>query len=150
MEKSEQRFVVKFLFLKGLGSKAIHTELTAVLGSTVYSLPQIKIWHVRFATGDLSCEDYLKPGRSPHVLGKALSDFFEHSPFASAGVIAEHFGQSKHIIKEILERELGLRRFSRKWVPHSLSDLQKADRKQMAINLLAILRRQAVLFFIES
>jgi hypothetical protein len=31
--------------------------------------------------------------------------------------------------------------------PHSLSDIQKADRKQMAINSLALLRRQAELSF---
>jgi hypothetical protein len=42
MEKSEQKFIVKFLFLKGLGSKTIHRKLTAVLGSTAYSLTQIK------------------------------------------------------------------------------------------------------------
>jgi hypothetical protein len=42
MEKSEQRFFIKSLFLKGLGAKAIHRELTAVLASTTYSLSQIK------------------------------------------------------------------------------------------------------------
>jgi hypothetical protein len=42
MEKSEQRSVIKFFFLKGLGAKAIHSELTAVLGSIAYSLSQVK------------------------------------------------------------------------------------------------------------
>jgi hypothetical protein len=42
MEKSEQRFFIKFLFLKGLGYKAIRSELTAVFGPTAYSLPQVK------------------------------------------------------------------------------------------------------------
>jgi hypothetical protein len=42
MEKSGQRFVIKFLFLKGLGAKDIHRELTAVLASTAYSLSQVK------------------------------------------------------------------------------------------------------------
>jgi hypothetical protein len=34
MEKSEQRFVVKFFFLKGLVSKPVRTNLIAVLSST--------------------------------------------------------------------------------------------------------------------
>jgi hypothetical protein len=89
MEKSEQRFVIKFLFLKGLGAKAIHRELTAVLASTAYSLSQGKEWRARFAIGDLSCQDQFRTGRPPHVLGKALSDFLEEFPFASAAFIAE-------------------------------------------------------------
>jgi hypothetical protein len=42
MEKSEQRSVIKFFFLKGLGANEIHRELTAVLGSTAYSPSQVK------------------------------------------------------------------------------------------------------------
>jgi transposase len=114
IEKSEQRSVIKFFFLKGLAAKTIHRELTTVLGSTAYSLSQVKEWRARFATGKLSCQDEFRPGRPPHVLGKALSDFLEEFPFATAGVIAQNFGQSKHTIKEILQQELGLWRFSRK------------------------------------
>jgi hypothetical protein len=107
MEKSEQRFVIKFLFLESLDSKEIHSELTAVLGSTVYLLHKIKEWRRRFAKGNLSCQDQIRPGRRPHVLGKALSDFLEKFPFASADIIAQDFGQSKHTFKQILKRELG-------------------------------------------
>jgi hypothetical protein len=42
MEKSEQRSVIKFLVLKGLGAKTIHKELTTVLASTAYSISQVK------------------------------------------------------------------------------------------------------------
>jgi histone-lysine N-methyltransferase SETMAR len=76
------------------------------------------------------------------VLAKALSDFLEEFLFASAAIIAEQFSQSKSTIKEILQRELGLQRFSRRWVPHSLSATLKADRKTMLVDLLSVLRRQ--------
>jgi transposase len=108
MEKSEQRFVIKFFFFKGLGAKAIHKKLTAVLSSTAYSLSQVKEWRARFATGDLLCQDQFRTGRPPHVLGKALSDFLEEFPFACIAIIAEQFNQSKSTIKEILQQELGL------------------------------------------
>jgi transposase len=91
MEKSEQRSVVKFFFLKGLRSKEIHRKLTNVLGSTAYSLNQIKEWRARFETGDLSREDQSRPGRPPHVFGKALSDLLEEFSFAITGMIAQHF-----------------------------------------------------------
>jgi hypothetical protein len=107
MKKSEQRFVIKFLFLKGFGSKEIHSELTAILGPTAHSLAQVKEWRSHFANGDLSCQDQIRPDRAPHFLGKALSDFFREFPFASAGIIEENFGQSKPTIKQIVRREFG-------------------------------------------
>jgi hypothetical protein len=42
MEKSEQRFIIKFLNLKSLDSETIHAELTAIFGATTYLLRQIK------------------------------------------------------------------------------------------------------------
>jgi hypothetical protein len=87
------------LFLKGLGSKTIHSKLTAVLGRTAYSPSQIKKWRICFAKGYLSCQDQIRPGRPPHVLGKALSDLLEEFPLASAGIIAQNFGQSKPTLK---------------------------------------------------
>jgi hypothetical protein len=109
MEKSEQRFVVKFFFLKGLGSETIHRELTIVLGSAAYSLTRIKEWRARFKAGNHSCEDQFRPSRLPHVLGKALSDFLEEFPLATAGIIAQHFNQSMPTINEILRGSLGSR-----------------------------------------
>jgi hypothetical protein len=82
--------------------------LIAVLGSTAYLLTQIKEWHARFKAGNLSCEGKFRPDRIPHVLGKILSDFLEEFPFTTAEIIAQHFNQSKPIIKKILQKELGL------------------------------------------
>jgi hypothetical protein len=92
MEKSEQRFIIKFFFIKGFGSKVIHRKLTKVLSSTTYSLTQIKEWCTRFETGDLLYEDQSRLGHPPHVLEKALSDFLEQFPFVTLGIIAQHSG----------------------------------------------------------
>jgi hypothetical protein len=91
MEKSEQRFVIKFFFFKGLDAKTIQRELTAVFASTAYLLSQIREWRARFATGDLSCQDEFRARHPPHILRKTLTAFLEEFPFASAAVIAERF-----------------------------------------------------------
>jgi hypothetical protein len=88
MEKAEQRFVVKFFFVKDFDSKIIHKKLTAILGSTVYALTQITEWRAHLKAGELLCEDKCRSRRPPHVLRKALSDFLEEFPFATAGIIA--------------------------------------------------------------
>jgi hypothetical protein len=147
MEKLEQKFVIKFFFLKGLGSKEIHRKLTIVFGSTAYLLIQIREWRVRFKAGDLSCEDKFRFDRFPQVLGKALSDFLEEFPFATVGLIVQHFNQSKSTIKKILQRELGLQRFSKRQVSHSLSNAQKVNRTTMATDLLSVLQCQMNYYF---
>jgi hypothetical protein len=47
------------------------------------------------------------------------------------------------MIKEILQGELGLQRFVRRWRPHSFPDDQKVDRTGIATDLLSFLYRQA-------
>jgi tRNA A-37 threonylcarbamoyl transferase component Bud32 len=42
MDKFEKRFVIKFLFIKGIRSKLIHTQLESTSGTTVCSLTQVK------------------------------------------------------------------------------------------------------------
>jgi hypothetical protein len=61
MQKSEQRFVIKFFFMKGVGAKAIPRELSAVLGPTAYLSRQVKEWRTRCAAGDLSCQTNSDP-----------------------------------------------------------------------------------------
>jgi hypothetical protein len=51
MEKSEQRFVMKFLFIKGLSAKAIHREVTGVLAAPASSRSRAKERRSRFAAG---------------------------------------------------------------------------------------------------
>jgi hypothetical protein len=54
METEEQKFVMKFLWLKGWGAKRIQEELNSTLGDDSYAVPQIKFWLQKFRNGDLS------------------------------------------------------------------------------------------------
>jgi hypothetical protein len=53
-------------------------------------------------------------------LGPQLAAFLHQYPFASARVFAQHSLTSVPTITEILQGELGLENFSRRWVPHFL------------------------------
>jgi hypothetical protein len=44
MGKEEQRFVIKYLWIKGSGAKKIHEEVTNTLGDDASGPSQIKIW----------------------------------------------------------------------------------------------------------
>jgi transposase len=114
MEKGEQRFVMKFLWLKGWGAKRIHEELLSTLGEDLFVVSQIKIWLQKFRNGDLSGKDSPRPGRPLLTMGPQLEAFMQKYRFASARGIARHFLATAPTIKDILQRELGMRKFSRR------------------------------------
>jgi hypothetical protein len=53
MAKDEQRFLIKYLWMKNWGSENIHQELVITLGTDTYGRSQIKIWFQKFRSGDL-------------------------------------------------------------------------------------------------
>jgi hypothetical protein len=89
----------------------------------------------------------LRTSRPRHMLGTYLSQFLQEFSLAKARQLVEHFNESKHTIKTILEREHGLWKFSRRWLPHSLSDSQKVDRMRKAKSILDVLREQTDKYF---
>jgi hypothetical protein len=110
MEEQEQRFVVKFFWLKGWKSKKIHQEWMSTLRDDAYGLSQTKIWLQRFRTGDLLCSDLPVAGRPLFSLGSQGEAFLQKHPFASANIIAKHFLAITSTVKEIFQRELGMRK----------------------------------------
>jgi hypothetical protein len=78
------------------------------------------------------------------TLAALLEAFLQKYPFASAGMITKHFLVNPHTVKEILQRELGMRKFSRRWVPHSLTSAQKVARVDASIEMLRILQESKV------
>jgi hypothetical protein len=105
---------MKFLRLKDWGAKRIHEELMSTLGDDSYAVSQIKIWLQKFRNGDLSCKDSPRSGRPLLTLRSQLEAFMQKYPFASARVITQHFLKTVPTIKNILQRELGMRTFSRR------------------------------------
>jgi hypothetical protein len=57
--------------------------------------------------------------------------------------MAEHFPVDRATIKSILDRQLGLRKFTRIWAPHILSAEQKLRRVTESESLLTILANLA-------
>jgi hypothetical protein len=91
----------------------------------------------------MSCKDQSTPGHPLLVLGEALSNFLNKFPIATASMIMQHLSQSNHIIKDIIQRELRLQKFSRRWVPHSIFDSQNADYINKANKIFAVLQERA-------
>jgi hypothetical protein len=61
MEKAEQRIIIKYFYMQGLGCKLIHGNLEKTLYKNAYSLSEVKCWLTRFKTGDLIFQDQERP-----------------------------------------------------------------------------------------
>jgi transposase len=140
MGEREQRFVIKFLWLDGLGGKIVHAQLSSTFAGTALSLSTIQRWLCRFKEGNTLCEDAERPGRPMVIIGDILRKFLARCPFASAKITFCHFGVSPSTVKEVLSREFGFRKYARRWVPHLLDDAQKNHQRASAIELLVLLR----------
>jgi hypothetical protein len=73
-------------------------------------------------------------------LGPQVEAFLQKYPVLSARIIAKHFLTTASTVKEILQRKLGMRKFSRRWVHHSLSGAQKVARVEAAKEMFRILQ----------
>jgi hypothetical protein len=110
MEKDEQRFVIKYFWMKDWRAKRIHQERAATLGEDAYAVSQIKIWLRKFRNGDLSSKGVPDPGRRALTLERQLRTFLEEYRFASVRVIAQHFLTTIPTITSIFQRELGMKK----------------------------------------
>jgi hypothetical protein len=120
--------VIKYFRIKRWGAKQIHQKLTVTVGDYGEGRFQIKIWLQTFRSGNVPCKNLPQPDRPPLTLGPQLEAFLRKYPFANAPAIAKHFLTIVPIIKDILRRKLGMKKFSRHWMPHSLSSPQQVAR----------------------
>jgi transposase len=110
MDEVEQRFVVKYLYIKGGDNKTITAELQITFYDSAISNSMVKRWIREFKNGDFSCDDDPGHGRPMTVFGPVLQKFLDRYPFSGTKVISIHFHISPPTVKEILRRQLQLKK----------------------------------------
>jgi hypothetical protein len=140
MDRTKQRYVMKFLFMDGRKYKAIHTELSRVLKGHAVSVDICEYWCRKFKAGDFSMDDRVRPGRLPIELSGAIMSLLSDEPFLSARVLAVRLSSTHQTIKRVLMSDLGMRKFVRRWIPYDLSEANQRERVLRANLLLEELR----------
>jgi hypothetical protein len=135
MDRPEQRYVTKFLFMARRKYKAIHTELSRVLKGHAVSVDVCRYWCRPFKAGDFSMDDRVRSGRPPIEFSGAIMSLLSDEPFLSARILAVWLSLTHQIIKRVLVSDLGMRKFVRRWIPHDLSEANRRERV-LKVNLL--------------
>jgi hypothetical protein len=91
MDRTEQRYAMKFLRMDGRKYKAIHTELSRVLMRHAVSVDVCKYWCRKFKAGDFLMDDRVRPGRPPRELSGAIMNLLSQEPFHRLGFSQSDF-----------------------------------------------------------
>jgi hypothetical protein len=114
----EQRGVVRFFTLKGLKTRAIHTEHESVYGREALALLTVKKWRKRLYQERMDLFGDPGSGRpSTNDVAGAMFFMLEERPFSSCKVLCRHFRIGKAACLQILHDKLGLKNFHLRRVP---------------------------------
>ncbi|GFY15925.1 histone-lysine N-methyltransferase SETMAR [Trichonephila clavipes] len=143
MDKIGYQADIKYLFLKGNTPTQIKDELDSVYGDSAPSFTTVKFWPAEFKRGRKSLGDDEHSGRPiAATTGENIAKVHQM-------VLGDHrikvrviaAVMSKERVCHILNQHLGMRKLSRRWVPHLLRLDQKRDRMNISNALLAEFRR---------
>jgi transposase len=108
----EQRAVIRFFTLKGLGVQQIHSELESVYHKEALTFSTGYKWFARFRVGRTKLSNdprSRRPRESDGATG--ISAMLEERPFVSCKLIARQFRVAKTTCLRMLREDLGLKKF---------------------------------------
>lgn len=140
------RVIIKFIFLQGNSSPAIHATLSAVLSDKSPSLRTVQRWVASFQSGEFDVEDDDRSGRPSTAHSETnvalVESKIKEDRRITLRALAEDTGLSHGTVERIVSETLGLRRVVAKWIPHILTEEQKNCRVVTCRQLLRRHRKE--------
>ena len=136
----EYRTIIKYCSLRGLTVPQIYKEMTTVYGENFMNILFVYKWVKRFNEGNLSIKDLPRSGQhSNQFLPEEIQNFLQDYPHESLRSMADFFNVSHETVRQILVNKLNFKKFSHRWIPHSLSIYNKQQRVEKSQQLLQII-----------
>ena len=140
-QETEIRSYIKCRIRLDIDSKQIFNELCLVyMDLRSFQCARFFRWVKTFTAGKFSVEDDTRPGRPKTSVTKAniaaVKIVVEQDARLSVKDISSCTGISEGSVQTILKKLLDLRKVCAKWIPHLLTEEQKAQRLKCAQELL--------------
>jgi histone-lysine N-methyltransferase SETMAR len=137
---SDRRSYIKIETLRGKNPIEIHNALHEVCGDSVVDRTTVSRWTSCFREGRVSIQDDPRSGRpvtaTDDISVVIVSTVLEQDRRKSCEQTALETNMSTASVFRIVIQTLQKRKVAAKWVPHQLSEEQKAARKRVAEELL--------------
>ena len=134
--RRDQWSYIKIESLRGKNSTEIHNNLREVCGDNVVDHSTVSRWSARFREGQLSTEDKPRSGRPSTATDYTSEVIVNDILRKTCEEIAHEARMSVASVYRIITNNLKMRKVVTRWVPHHLSDEQKAYRQRIAEELL--------------
>lgn len=136
----EQRVNIKFCYKLGKTATETHGMLVQVYGTEAVSRKCVYDWFKRFRDGKETTEDEPRSGRpstsrTPDMIER-VRNMLARDRRLTLRLMAEELSISKDTVRTIVRENLGKRKICSRFVPHMLTDDQKAKRKEAAGDLI--------------
>ncbi|UYV63889.1 hypothetical protein LAZ67_2005893 [Cordylochernes scorpioides] len=142
METNEIRAVIKCLCKKGMLSKEIYEDMVDTLRDDAISYSTVKKWVATFKLGRISTEDEHRPGRPVESVTQEnidkIHDLVMLDRRMTVCQIEETLGIPKQMVDRIMREHLGLRNLSSRWVHKLFTPDQKAGKRKLSSDNLAL------------
>ena len=129
IEKFEIRAYIRIRNLLGISAQDIQKELKTCLSDRAPLINCVKKWTNRFKKGGESLEDQRRSGRPKTAVTpdniRRIVELIQENPHVTYNKIEAETLLHLPSIKEILHKELNLKKIASRWVPHQLTDAQK-------------------------
>ncbi len=120
---------IHILHIQGKSSAEIHRELLQIHGQ------RVRCWYHKFEAGDHDITRRRTGGRVSKVTNEVFDKvraLLEEDNTMCLRVISRQTGLSLRTVHDILRNKLKLKKRPAKWIPHLLTDNQKATRLRIA------------------
>jgi hypothetical protein len=134
----DQRSIRLFLAMKGLSAKDVHNELVAVLGPDAIAYSSVTSYPRQRQFPAISSEPSDEPPTA--IIDGAILDALDKQPFFSVKELAKLTCIPTKMVYRLLTRSLGFVVKHLRWVPHTLTETQKAQRITLSNQLLLEIR----------
>ncbi|CAD5212732.1 unnamed protein product [Bursaphelenchus okinawaensis] len=135
MEKSRLRVIIWNEFKRGNTAAETFRIINENEGKNVASYSTVTRWFAKFRVDDEKLEDKPRAGRPSKLDKDALRRKIEDDPHITIRELEELLNCGKSTIGDYL-KAMGMVKKLDKWVPHNLTDLQKAKRRCASEKLL--------------
>ncbi len=126
----EQRTNIKFMSQSGKSLTKIWRCLQQVYGGSALSYPQVHTWQKRFQQGRAEVKDNPCSGcpatRLRHIT--AVRNSLQQDSRKTVQEISSEIGAAPSTVFKVIKKDLNMKKLSPKFIPHLLSNQQKAFR----------------------
>lgn len=143
LSREHYRAMIYYDFKVGLSEHQCIERLQQAFGEEAPSRASVFRWYAEFKRGRSSLSDEARPGRpcssvTPENIAK-VQRLIEEDPRCTYQMIEETLGIGSATVHTILHEHLHLKKVVMRWVPHQLTDFQKAERVRICRETLKML-----------